>query len=211
MPLRRGLVAHDQRDAGIAQGVEANGNRELGDAVEGGAAVGGNAEFIFQIEGASAACQLDDIGDVVDGLEGWSAVVALDQAGDVLVEHGLAQARGDEIDELIAAQNAGEIGVVENVVGSGQAQGSAGDDDGNIVRGRVLAAMDLPAALENLGKEVAEFGVVIGSSVGDVPSGAEALIEAEEGPIAALEALRHPNAGSARLRSCRRNGCWFLG
>ncbi len=123
-----GLVAHDQRDTGVAQGIETHGNRQLGDSVEGGAAIGGNAEFNFQIECAAAARQLDDVSNVVDGFEGRSAVVAFDQAGDVLVEHGLAQTRGDEVDKLITAQDAGEIRVIEDVVGSGQAQGGAGDD-----------------------------------------------------------------------------------
>ena len=64
---------------------------QLRDAIEGGTAVGGNTEFLLQIERAAAARQLDDVRHVVDGFESRSAVVALYQAGDVLVEHGLAQ------------------------------------------------------------------------------------------------------------------------
>ena len=129
MPLRGGLVAHDQRDAGIAQCVDTHRDSQVGDAVEGGQAVGGNAEFAFQIECASASRQLDDVRHIVNGLECRPAVVALDQARDVLVEHGAAEARGDEIDELIAAQDAGDVGVIEDVLGSGQAQSRSGDDD----------------------------------------------------------------------------------
>ena len=117
----RGLVAHDQRDAGVAQCVDARGDRQLSDTVEGGHAFAGNAEFIFQIERAAAACQLDDVCDTVDGLERGLAVLALHQARDVFVEHGAAEARGDRIDELIAAQNAADVGIIEDVLGSGQA------------------------------------------------------------------------------------------
>ena len=66
-----GLVTHDQRNAGIAQRVEAHGDRQLGDAIEGSHAIGGNAEFLFQIECAAAACQLDDVRYIGDGLESF--------------------------------------------------------------------------------------------------------------------------------------------
>ena len=49
------------------------------------------------------------------------------------------------------------------MLGSGQAQGCAGDDDWIFGRSRFLAAVNLPAALKDVGEEVAEFGVVIGS------------------------------------------------
>ena len=67
--LGGGLVAHDQRDAGIAQGVDAGGDGQAGDAVERGQALGGNAEFALQIESAAAAGQLDHIRHIGDGLE----------------------------------------------------------------------------------------------------------------------------------------------
>ncbi len=104
-----GLVAHDQRNAGIAQRVDAYRDGQLGCTIKSGQAIGGNAELLFQIERAAASCQLDDVGHIVDGLECRAAVVALDQARDVLVEHRLPQACGDEIDELITAQDAGNI------------------------------------------------------------------------------------------------------
>ena len=117
----RGFIAHDQRDAGVAQCVDARGDRQLGDTVEGGHAFGGNSEFIFQIESASAARQLDDVRDIANGLEPGFSVLALHQARDVFVEHGAAEARGDRIDELIAPQNAADVGIIEDVLGSGQA------------------------------------------------------------------------------------------
>ncbi len=118
--LGRGLVAHDQRDAGIAQGIEAGGDRQLGDAVESADALRGNSELLFQIESASTARQLDDIRDAADGFEGGISVVAFQQARNVLVEHGLPEASGDGSDELIAPQNAADVAVIENVIGSGQ-------------------------------------------------------------------------------------------
>ena len=67
-----GLLAHYQRNAGVAQGVDARRDRQLRGAVEGGQAIGGNAEFAFQIERAAAARELDDVRHIVDGLESGS-------------------------------------------------------------------------------------------------------------------------------------------
>ena len=157
----RGLIAHDQRDAGVAQGVDARSDRQLGDAVESAHAVGGNAEFLFQIESASAARQLDDVRNVVDGLKRGLSGLALHQARDVFVEHGVAEARGDQIDKLVAPQNAADVGVIENVLGSGQAQRRSSNDD-RAAGGRVfLAAIDFAAAIENIGEQAAEFVVAI--------------------------------------------------
>ncbi len=119
--LGSGLIAHDQRDAGVAQGVEAGGDRQLRDPVESAYAFGGNSELLFQIESASTARQLDDVRDAADGFEGGVSVIALYQAGNVFVEHGAPEARGNRIDELIAAQDAGDVAIIENVIGSGQA------------------------------------------------------------------------------------------
>ena len=58
----------------------------------------------------------------------------------MLVEHGLAQARGNEIDELIAAQDAGKVGIIEDVLGSGQAQSRACDDDRKALPRMILHA-----------------------------------------------------------------------
>ncbi len=121
------LIAHDQRDAGVAQGVDSRGDRQASNPVEGCQVIGGNAEFTFQIESAAAAGQLDDILDIRDGLKGGLSLFALDQAPDVFVEHGVAELRRDGANELIAAQDALDIAIVEDVLGSGQAQRRSGD------------------------------------------------------------------------------------
>ncbi len=56
-----------------------------------------------------------------DGFKRGFAVFALHQASDVFVEHGLTETHWDEIDELLAPQNAADIGIVEDVLGTGQA------------------------------------------------------------------------------------------
>ena len=126
--LGRGLVAHDQRNAGIAQGVDSGSNGQAGNAIERGQAIGGDAKLVFHIEWPAATGKLDDVGDIADQLEGRLAVLALHQAGDVLVEHGAAEAVGYGGDELIAVQQTRDVAVVEDVLGSGQAEGCAGDD-----------------------------------------------------------------------------------
>ena len=65
----RGLVAQHQRDAGVAQRVEAGADRQPGRRVERRVAVGVDAELADHIEGALRAGQLDDVGFVVDRLE----------------------------------------------------------------------------------------------------------------------------------------------
>ena len=55
------LITQNQRDAGVAQCVEPHGDRQLSNPVEGSLAIRGNAEFAFQIECATAACQLDNV------------------------------------------------------------------------------------------------------------------------------------------------------
>ena len=54
---------------------------------------------------------------------------ALDEPGDVLVEHLLADACRDHVDPLLAAQDAGDVGVVEDVRRAGQAEGRTRDHD----------------------------------------------------------------------------------
>ena len=116
-----GFIAHDQRNAGVAQCVESHGDRQSRVTVEGGYAFGGNSEFIFQIESAPTARQLDDIRDIGEGLEPGFSVLTFHQARDVFVEHALTEARGNQIDKLIALQNAADVAIIEDVLGSGQA------------------------------------------------------------------------------------------
>src|SRR5579864_6985505 len=89
------LVAHYQRYAGVAQCIEPGGDGELGVAVERCEAIGGNAEFRFQIEIVAAAGKLDDVRYIINRFETRISVLALYQARDVLVEHALAKARGE--------------------------------------------------------------------------------------------------------------------
>jgi hypothetical protein len=79
----------------------------------------------------------------------------------VLVEHSFAQTSRDEIDELIAAQNAGEIGVIKDVFGAGQTQSCARDDDWLVRRTMVWFTLNFPSTLKDLGHEVAEFSEMI--------------------------------------------------
>ena len=78
----------------------------------------------------------------------------------MLVEHGAAEARGNGFNELVAAQDAGDIGVVEDALSAGQAQGGAGDDNGFGQRG-MLAVVNGIAALEGIGKNAAEREVAV--------------------------------------------------
>ena len=116
-----------QRDAGVAQRVDAGGDGQAGDAVERGDALRRNAELRAKIERAAARRQLDHVSGIVDRFEGGASVLALHQARDVLVEHGAAEARRNDVDELLAAQDAGDVAVIEDAVGPGQSQGRAGD------------------------------------------------------------------------------------
>ncbi len=79
----------------------------------------------------------------------------------MFVEHGLAEAGGDGIDELIATQNAADVAIIEDMVGAGQAQSRSRDHHREPGRGRLLAVVDLPAAIKNIGKEMPQLGVVI--------------------------------------------------
>ena len=67
-----GLVAHDQRNAGVTQSVDSGGDSQAGHPVEGRQMFRGNAEFTFQIERAAAAGQLDDILDIRESTQTWA-------------------------------------------------------------------------------------------------------------------------------------------
>ena len=114
----RGLITHDQRDSGVTQRVNARADSQASNTVESGQALGRNAEFTSQIESASATRQLDDVGHIVNGFKRGLSLLALNQAQDVLVQHVLAEVRGDGADELIAAQDAFDVAIVEDVLGS---------------------------------------------------------------------------------------------
>ena len=122
-------VVEDERDAGVAQRVDAGADGELGLPPEGGDPLGVDAELRAEVELAGSAGQLDHVGRAVDRLEAGTGL-ALHEAGDVLVEHLVADPRRDDVDPLLAVQDAGDVGVVEDVRRPGQAEGGTRDDDG---------------------------------------------------------------------------------
>ena len=67
---------------------------------------------------------------------------------------------GIDVDELIAAQDATDVAIVEDALGSGQAQRAPVIATGMAASER-SAVVNLPAALENVGEQVAEFAVAI--------------------------------------------------
>src|ERR1019366_3124753 len=100
----------------------------------------------------------------VNRLKRGLSLFALNQASDVFVHHVLAEVRGDGADELIAAQDALDIAIVEDALGSREAQRSSCDPHRDTGRGRLLAVVDLPARpFESLGEHTAKFVVPITS------------------------------------------------
>ena len=117
----RPVVQHE-RNAGVAQRVDAGADRQLGLPPEGGDPLGVDAELLAQVELAGPAGELDHVGGAVDRLEAATGF-ALHQAGDVLVQDLVADPRRDDVDPLLAVQDAGDVGVVEHVRRPGQARG----------------------------------------------------------------------------------------
>ena len=103
----------DERDAGVAEGVDAGGDGQLRLAPERRDPLVVDAELGAEIELAGTAGQLDHVGRAVDGLEA-GARLAFHEPGDVLAEDLLAQLRRDDVDALLAVQDAGDVGVVED-------------------------------------------------------------------------------------------------
>ena len=96
----------DQRDAGLTQRVETGGNRQRGRAVERLDQFLGHPVFSGDVEGPGTAGQLDDVGRIGNGLEAAAAVRALDNARDPHPGHVFPEALGQQVDELLAAQDA---------------------------------------------------------------------------------------------------------
>ncbi len=149
---RRVAVVLDERDAGVAQGVDARGDGELGRAPERGDAPGVHTELGLQIERPRARGELDDVRDVVDLDEVRLAVVALHQPRDVPVGDGVADRLRDDVDALCAVEDRGEVVLVEEPVGAGQAEAGAGDDDGLVPlrEGRAVVPEQRAAALQRV-------------------------------------------------------------
>ena len=102
--LGRELVAQHERDARVAERVDAGGDRQLGVAPERGQPFVVDPELLGRIERARPRRELDHGLETVDRLERGAAVLALDQSRDVLVEHVAAQAARDHVDPLLAVE-----------------------------------------------------------------------------------------------------------
>ena len=135
------LVVLDEWDPGIAQRVQAGTDRQSCDTVERGVPLLVHAELPHEVERAHPTGELDDVRRVANRDEAARAVLVLDQPRDVLVEHPPAEPRRDGADELLAGEEPADVRVVEDVLGAGQAEGRAGDDDGAIGGG----VLDVPA------------------------------------------------------------------
>ncbi len=90
----RRLVAHDQRDTGVAQGVDAGGNGQAGNPVEGSQVLGGNAEFLSRSKAPPRPASLMTSATSSMDSKRRLSLVALHQARDVLVEHGATELAG---------------------------------------------------------------------------------------------------------------------
>ena len=150
----------DEGYAGVAKRVDAGADRELGAAPQSRDPVGVDAELGGQVQLATPRGELDHVGDVVDRLEARRPVVALDQTGDVTVEDLVAQARGDDVDELLAMEDPRQVVVVEDPVPSRKAERRPGDRH-RIGRaaGRWAAAQQLAAAAKELSREPAQLAI----------------------------------------------------
>jgi len=119
------IVAH-QRNARVAQGLDARGNGQRSRDVPGFHALARNSEFFDDIESATAAGQANDLVHRLDGIQAGLAHLALDQTDHILFHHTSAEDVGYRIDEGVAPQNAVHVAVVEDVLLlPGQAQGRA--------------------------------------------------------------------------------------
>ena len=81
-----------------------------------------------------------------------SPAFGFDQARDVFLDHCLAQFHRNGVDEHIAAQNAFDVGIVENAVHARQSQRCAGDADIHRRRRTLAAGINLKSPIEEFGK-----------------------------------------------------------
>ena len=163
-PAGRRLVAHHERDARVAQGLEARPDREPGHDVEGGDPLGGDAELLLQVEGPRPAGQLDDVGDVVDGLEARLAHLALDQAHDVLVRHAaphVASARAPMSCSPRRRRPAFESSKTRGRPGRPRPQPVMTTGSSDLGSGAGSAAVEREAALQELGEQAAQLLMAI--------------------------------------------------
>ncbi|OPZ52609.1 MAG: hypothetical protein BWY91_02247 [bacterium ADurb.BinA028] len=129
------LVVHDERDARVTQRVEAGPEGHPRGRVEGGVAARVDAVLRDDIQRGVLSGEFDDVGLVVDDLEAARPRGrVLDQAGDPHPGHLGADGRRELADELLAAEDPGDVGVVEHRVDTGQPESGAADDD-RLLRG----------------------------------------------------------------------------
>ncbi len=145
------------------QGVEPCGDGQLGVAPQCGEPLGVHPELGRKVELAPTGRELDDVGRAVDALEHRRAVVALHQPGDVAFGDLVPPRRGDDVDELLAVQDAGHVGVVEDLCGARQAERRPRDDDRLGERGRLavgpLPRVDPTGPVEELREQVPQLEV----------------------------------------------------
>ncbi len=124
-----GAIVFHQRDAGVTQGLDAGGDRQLGTDVQRVDARGGHAKFLRQVKLAALSGQFDRVFGVVDDLKDGSGL-AFDQTGDAPRGHLCAQVIGGQVDELFAAQDAIDVVIGKDaLVQAGQTQRRAADHD----------------------------------------------------------------------------------
>ena len=168
---RRRAVLQHQRDARVAQRLEAGADREPGRLVEGGVALGLDAEVGDPVEDRVPCRKFDHVGDAVDRLERGVAGLPLDQAGDRHVGDPLTQPHRDVVDEVLAGQDPRDVHVVEHVLDAGQTEAGAGDDDRLVhrtlrvrswrgCRGRCFRD-DLSSLLKEVREQVTQLGVPV--------------------------------------------------
>ncbi len=145
-----------------------------------------------------------------------SPLVALDQPGDVLVRDRAADLARDDVDELLPGQDAGDVLVVEDPLGTpGRPSAAPVMTTGSISRwcrhrraaeaiGRALAAAaavsaeDMAAAVDEIRDQVAKFGVTVSGHGCSHGCGCRA------GCRECLSRLGHRGSGVR----CQRYRCW---
>ncbi len=169
-PGRRGLVAHDQRDARVLQSFDARRDGQARHPVQRRQPVLRISVLPVQLQRATFRHKLDDVIRVVDDLEARLAVRALHQPRDAVVRHGPAHLVRHAADELLAPEDPLDVVLLEDPFGARQTQRCTGDADA--LHGRAPARratlvppapVQLEASVQELGEELAQLDVAVGS------------------------------------------------
>ena len=122
------FVGLDERNASLTQRIEARRNRQLRRHVERLDQFLRHPVLGAQVKAASAPGEADNIVAIVNRQEAARAIFALHHAGDVLGDHQAAEALGDKVNQLVAAQDALDIiGGHHRLFGAGQTEAGAAD------------------------------------------------------------------------------------